>query len=306
MKLAFCGLGLMGLPMAHRLLDAGHSLKVWNRTAAKAAELVARGAEFCDTPAAAAHGVDGVLLCLYDAASVEAVVFGAHGIATTRGLHWLGDHTSITPQVSRELARRLQEASGAVWYDAPVSGGVGGVRAGTLAVMAGGDLRHWTDFEAAVRAYAGNITPMGASGTGQAAKLCNQVIVASTVAAIAEAVGLARRNGIDPAQLLQALSGGWADSKPFQVFVPRMVQAQAQSIGALSTMLKDVDTIMAVAQGSGASMPMTTQVQALMQEATAMGLGPAELSALVSVVLPDLTASFLKQAQDLTAPTKPS
>jgi 2-hydroxy-3-oxopropionate reductase len=306
MKLAFCGLGLMGLPMAHRLLDAGHTLKVWNRTAAKAAELLARGAEFCDTPAAAASDVDGVLMCLYDAASVEAVAFGANGIAQARGLRWLGDHTSITPDVSRALAQRLQQTSGTVWYDAPVSGGVAGVRAGTLAVMAGGDLQHWAAFEAAVRAYAGNITHMGASGTGQAAKLCNQVIVASTVAAIAEAVGLARRNDIDPAKLRQALSGGWADSKPFQVFVPRMAQAQAQSIGALSTMLKDVDTIMAVAQTSGATMPMTTQVQALMQKATALGLGPAELSALVSVVLPELTTSFLKQVQDLAAPSQPS
>jgi 2-hydroxy-3-oxopropionate reductase len=113
------------------------------------------------------------------------------------------------------------------------------------------------------------------------------------VAAIAEAIGFAQRNHIQPDKLAEALSGGWADSKPLQVFVPRMLQAQATSIGALSTMLKDVDTILQTAQDTDAPMPVTACVQQLLRMAKAMGLGEAELSALISVVQPERLTEFL-------------
>lgn len=138
---------------------------------------------------------------------------------------------------------------------------------------------------------------MGPSGTGQATKLCNQTIVAATIAAIAEAVGFAERSGIDVHKLAAALAGGWADSKPLQVFVPRMVTPQPESIGALSTMLKDVDTVLAAAQKSGAPMPVTASVQQMLRMASAMGLGQAELSAIVSVVLPERRDDFLQSAR---------
>lgn len=289
----------MGSAMAHRLLDAGHALKVWNRTPAKAEALVARGAQWCESPAAAATDVDGVLMCLFDAASAEAVVFGPQGIAQVRGLPWLADHASIAPDATRSMALRLQQAHGAAWLDAPVSGGIAGVQAASLAVMVGGDPAHLPALKQAIAAYASNITHMGASGAGQATKLCNQVIVASTVAAIAEALGFAQRNGIATDQLATALRGGWADSKPLQVFAPRMLHAQAQSIGALSTMLKDVDTVMQTAQTSGAPMPVMACVQQLLRTAEAQGLGEAELSALISVVLPEQREAFLAQARRL-------
>jgi 2-hydroxy-3-oxopropionate reductase len=297
MKIGFCGLGVMGAPMARRLLAAGHEVKVWNRSAGKAAPLADLGAQVCDTPARAASDVEGVLMCLVDAAAVEAVVFGANGIAQARGLKWLADHSSIPPDVTRSLAQRLAASCGADWIDAPVSGGIGGVEAGTLAIMAGGAATHFAQAAAVMRAYAGNVTHMGASGAGQATKLCNQTIVAATVVAIAEAVGFAERNGIDVAKLAPALAGGWADSKPLQVFVPRMVKAQAQSIGALSTMLKDVDTVIAAAQQSGAPMPLTAGVQQILRIAAAMGLAQAELSAVVSVMLPDRREAFLQQVK---------
>ena len=187
-------------------------------------------------------------------------------------------------------------ACGADWIDAPVSGGVAGVEAGTLAIMAGGAATHLAQASAAMRAYAGNVTHMGPSGAGQATKLCNQTIVATTVVAIAEALGFAERNGIDVDKLASALAGGWADSKPLQVFAPRMIRAQAQSIGALSTMLKDVDTVVAAAQKSGAPMPLTAGVQQMLRLASAMGLGEAELSAIIGVLLPERRAAFLQQA----------
>lgn len=296
MQLAFCGLGLMGAAMARRLLQAGHQLTVWNRSAAKAAALAALGARVAATPAQAAEGADGVLMCLYDEASVEAVVFGAEGLAQARGLKWVVDHTTIPPEAARSMAARLKAACGADWLDAPVSGGVGGVEAGTLAVMVGGEATHLDEARHAMAAYAANITAMGPSGAGQAAKLCNQTIVATTVLAIAEAVALAQRNGIEASRLTQALAGGWADSRPLQVFVPRMLQPQPHIIGALSTMTKDVDAVMATATASGTPMPLMAQVQQALRQAEALGLGAAELSAVVSLLLPHLRESFQRQA----------
>ena len=146
-------------------------------------------------------------------------------------------------------------------------------------------------------AYAGNVTHMGPPGAGQATKLCNQTIVATTVVAIAEALGFAARHGIDMHKLAPALAGGWADSKPLQVFAPRMIDVQPTIIGALSTMLKDIDTVMSNAQLSGTPMPVTANVQQLLRAVSAMGLGQAELSAIACVARPELREAFLGQVQ---------
>ena len=296
MKIGFCGIGLMGATMVRRLLAGGHQVKVWNRTPAKVAPLVSLGAQVAITPVQAASDVDGMLMCLFDAEAVESVVFTRDGVAQARGLKWLADHSSIPPDATRVLAERLAAGCGTEWIDAPVSGGVAGVEAGTLTVMAGGPRTHFEQAAAVMRAYAGNVTHMGPSGAGQATKLCNQTIVAATVVAIAEALGFAERNGIDVDKLALALAGGWADSKPLQVFAVRMIHAQAQSIGALSTMLKDVDNVIAAAQRSGAPMPLTASVQQTLRIAHAMGLGEAELSSVISVMVPERRAAFLQQA----------
>ena len=282
----------MGEPMALRLLSAGHTVNVWNRTPAKAQALIALGAQWCDTPAQAASDVDGVFMCLLHTSAVEQVVFGPEGIVHARHLRWLVDHSSVPPEQTRAWSQRLHLACQADWLDAPVSGGVMGVQTGTLAVMVGGTASSLDSASQAMSAYASNITHMGDSGAGQATKLCNQTIVASTVAAIAEAVGLAHRNGIDLNQLAKALQGGWADSKPLQIFVPRMVTPSQASIGALSTMLKDVETVMQVAQSSGAPMPVMATVQQQLRAAQAAGLGEAELSALICLVWPEQRSAF--------------
>ncbi|MBC5784644.1 NAD(P)-dependent oxidoreductase [Ramlibacter sp. USB13] len=294
MKLGFCGLGLMGAPMVRRLLAAGHEVKVWNRSPAKAAPLAEHGAQVVATPREAATGVDGVLMCLFDAKSSEAVVFGPDGVAQAPGLRWVVDHASIPPEATRGFAARLAQ-HGADWLDAPVSGGVGGVEAGTLAIMVGGEARHLAQATEAMRAYGANITHMGPSGAGQATKLCNQTIVATTIVAVAEALSFAERNGIDPRRLAPALAGGWADSKPLQVFAPRMTEAQEKSIGGLNTMLKDVDTVIDTARQSGAPMPVTASVQQVLRLAAVLGLGEAELSAVISVLQPEKRAAFLRQ-----------
>ncbi len=283
--------------MVRRLLAAGHQVKVWNRSAAKTRPLEALGAEVATTPREAATEVEGVLMCLFDAEAAQHVVFGPEGVDQAKGLKWLVDHSSIAPQATRELAQRLKASSGADWIDAPVSGGVAGVEAGNLTVMTGGAQAHMAQATAVIRAYASHVTHMGPSGAGQITKLCNQTIVATTVAAIAEAIALAERNGIDGYKLATALKGGWADSKPLQVFVPRMTQVQPQSIGALATMLKDVDNVMTAAQASDTPLPLMATVQQQLRAACAAGLGQAELSAICALFDPTKRDAFMRQIE---------
>lgn len=284
--LGFCGVGLMGAPMVRRLLAAGHRVRVWNRSPEKARALAADGAEPVATPAEAAAGTQAVFLCLTDQSAVEATVFGPQGIHLARG-GWLVDHSSISPAATRDYARRLFDATGRAWVDAPVSGGAAGAAAGTLSVMAGGPAEALQHVEPWIRAYAARVTRVGGSGAGQTAKLCNQTIVASTVNAIAEAVALAAHSGMDASVLNGALAGGWADSALLQIFVPRMTAPVDRPLGALATMLKDVENIAALAQETGTDMRGLRAVLESYREAARQGLGPADLSELVRVPWPE-------------------
>ncbi|GAB7523876.1 NAD(P)-dependent oxidoreductase [Paraburkholderia sp. 2C] len=299
MEVGFCGPGLMGAPMIRHLLRAGHTVHVWNRTRDKAEALAKDGAQVASTPGALAERAELIFLCVSDAAAVEQVVFDPqHGIATAATaataaqratgharVRRIVDHSSIAPSATRGFAQRAG-AVGIGWVDAPVSGGVAGATAGTLAVMAGGAA---ADVDAAthvIRAYAARVTHMGEVGAGQTAKLCNQSIVTATVAAIAEAVSLAQRSGIDAARLTEALAGGWADSVLLQIFVPRMTTSGDVPIGAMRTFQKDVDTIAATAYETGTPMPVAGTVQQVLRLAAAMGLADADFSAFVDVLQP--------------------
>lgn len=260
MSLGFVGLGLMGAPMAVRLARAGHALKVWNRTAAKCAPAVAAGATLAASAAEAARGAEVVFLCLADARAVEAAVFGPQGIAEGIGAGAVVvDFSSIAPEATRSFAARLRAERGAEWVDAPVSGGVAGAEAGTLAVMAGGEPEAIARVAPYVQVLAARFTHMGPVGAGQTTKLCNQVIVGSLMCVIAEAARLAANAGIDPLKLPEALAGGWADSKPLQICLPRMVRAiHDPPLGAAWTMLKDLDTARALAQRTRTPLPVAS------------------------------------------------
>lgn len=290
-ELGFCGPGLMGAPMIRHLLRAGHAVRVWNRSPEKAEALVADGAQVGATPAELAQHADVVLLCVADGAAVEQVVFGEHGLlAGARGeggraprVRRIVDHSSIPPELTRELAARAA-ALGVGWVDAPVSGGVAGAHAGSLAIMTGGATEDVEAVAPILGAYAARVTHMGGPGAGQTTKLCNQAIVTATVAAIAEAVSLARRSGIDAARLPEALAGGWADSTLLRTFVPRMTQEGLAPIGALKTFQKDVDTVADAARQTGTPMPVSGAVQQILRLGAAMGLGDADLSGFIDVL----------------------
>ncbi|WP_207481251.1 NAD(P)-dependent oxidoreductase [Arenibaculum pallidiluteum] len=257
-RLGFVGLGLMGLPMTRRLLAAGRTVTVWNRSPAKAEAARNAGARVADGPAGVAAEADIVFLCVTDTAAVEEVVFGPAGLATLPGHGKLVvDFSSIRPDATRAIAARLEAANGMRWIDAPVSGGVDGAEKGTLAVMAGGDPADFARVEPHVLLMAQRFTLMGPVGTGQTTKLCNQVIVGCGMAVLAEATRLAANSGIDPTRLPQALAGGFADSKPLQLFVPRMAAGiHDPPLGHTHTMLKDLDTALDLAVGTGTPVPM--------------------------------------------------
>jgi 3-hydroxyisobutyrate dehydrogenase len=250
----------MGFPMTRRLLNAGYQVAVWNRSAGKAAALVEAGAQPAANPREMAMTATIIFMCVTDAAAVEKVVFGPDGLAASPGDGKLVvDFSSIHPDKARAIAARLKAANGMGWVDAPVSGGTKGAEEGTLAVMAGGDAADIERVRPYVLAMARRLTHMGPTGAGQTTKLCNQVIVGCAMAVLAEATRLATNAGIDAGRLPEALAGGFADSIPLQLFVPRMVRGiHSPPLGHIATMLKDLDTAADVARNTSSPVPMAT------------------------------------------------
>jgi 3-hydroxyisobutyrate dehydrogenase len=180
------------------------------------------------------------------------------------------DFSSIHPDKARAIAKRLKAANGMGWIDAPVSGGTKGAEEGTLAVMAGGEAADIERVRPYVLAMARRLTHMGPTGAGQMTKLCNQVIVGCAMAVLAEATKLAVNSGIDAGKLPEALAGGFADSIPLQLFVPRMVQGiHSPPLGHIATMLKDLDTVGEVAHDTSTPVPMASLAAQLFRLAKA-------------------------------------
>ena len=256
--------------MAQRLLAAGHALGVFNRTAAKADALVEAGASQAASVAALASEVDVLFLSLSDTGAVEQVVFGTGGIASAArpGL-LVVDLSTIHPLRTRELAAGLGEETGAGWVDPPVSGGPGGARAGTLAVMAGGTPEDVERARPLLMAFAGRVTHMGAVGSGMAMKACNQMLSFGSGAVIAETLNLAARFGIDPALVPEAVAGGYADSNVLRHYAPLMIEGRFAGNGR--TGMKDLDIALDLARLTGSAVPMTSLVASMFRMVLAQG-----------------------------------
>jgi len=253
MKLGFIGTGLMGAPMAARLLAAGHEVAVWNRSAAKLSPLLEKGAKNAGSPADVARACEILMMCVTDQKAVEEVLFAADGVAGAGGAKLVVDFSSIAPASAQDFAARLRD-KGIGFIDAPVSGGVSGAEKGTLVIMAGGIEEDIERVRPVVMHLAQRFTRMGGSGAGQATKLCNQVIVASLVCVLAEAVRVAEATGVDAKKLPEALKGGFADSLPLQIFGARMAARQFEpQLAAATIMLKDLTN---AAKAADVWMPM--------------------------------------------------
>ena len=274
-RLGYIGMGLMGAPMTRRLLDAGYEVAVWNRSAQKTKPLVAKGAVAARSPRDVAEQADIVMMCLTAAPAVREVVFGNGGLAEAGGAgKRLVDFSSMRPDLTREWSAELRKANGMGWVDAPVSGGVPGAEKGTLAIMAGGEKADFDAVKDVVAHLSSRFTLMGPSGAGQTTKLVNQIVVSATIMTLAEAFAFAERAGVDPAQIPEALKGGWADSLPMQIFGPRFAKKQLEpKLGDLAIMVKDLNTVADVARAVDAPLPMAGTGLQLMRLMMARGHG---------------------------------
>ncbi len=266
-SIAFAGIGLMGLRMCRRLLAAGYSLTVWNRSPDKCTPLVEAGARQANSPAELCATADIVLLCLADTDVVREVVFGPGGIAEgAREGQLLVDHSSLEPAATRAMASDLEARSGMRWIDAPVSGGTAGAEAGSLAIMAGGRAEDIERVRPVLMNLGQRLTRMGDVGTGQVTKACNQMIVACNALVIAEVVALAERSGVDASLIAPALAGGFADSKPLQILAPQMAASEFEPIKwHVRTLLKDLDTAVQLSREEGSATPITGLAAQLMR-----------------------------------------
>jgi len=285
-SLGYIGLGLMGAPMALRLASAGFPLSVWGRSPVKLEAAKAAGAKAVETAAHVAREADIVFTCLSDTEAVEAVVFGENGLAAGAAPgKLLVDMSSIRPEAARDMAARLRDETGMGWIDAPVSGGVVGSETGKLTIMAGGAEADFARAEPIVAHLAQRFTLMGPNGAGQATKLINQVFVGCSLAVLSEAAALAMRAGIDAARIPEALAGGRADSLPLQQFFPKMVAGDFFVEAHIRTMLKDLDTVLALARETTTAMPMTAMALELHRLMVQRGHGDEDGTALATLYL---------------------
>lgn len=272
-RIGFVGMGLMGVPMSRRLHQAGFRVSVWNRNPDKTRPLAAEGMQVCDHLPQLVSESDILMLCVTDTLAVDAVVFGAGGIAScARAGQILVDFSSIDPQATRDMATRLESLCGARWVDAPVSGGVAGAEQGTLAIMAGGDEALIDELRPVLAPLSQRVTRMGPVGAGQVTKICNQMIVSCNVLVMAEVMALAEKAGVDAGAIPGALKGGFADSIPLQLTGPRMAARDFDPVKwHVKTLLKDLDMANALGKSMNSAIPMAGLGAELMRMHSARG-----------------------------------
>ncbi len=272
-SIAFLGIGLMGFPMARRLCEAGYTVHAWNRSPDKAERLRPLGAHVHTEAAEAAAQADIVISMLENGPVTEQVLFDGGVVNAMRPGALLVDMASIKPAEARDHAQRL-EARGLRHLDIPVSGGTVGAEAGTLVMMAGG---HEADFVRVVPVLQvmGRATHVGPHGSGQLAKLANQMIVGITIGAVSEALLLCERGGASMAKVREAITGGFADSRVLQVHGQRMVEHDFAPRARMTVQVKDMRNALATAAETGFQAPIT----ALLEQLYASGIehGMADL-----------------------------
>ncbi|NIW86625.1 MAG: NAD-binding protein [Gammaproteobacteria bacterium] len=284
MSIGFIGLGLMGRPMSLNLREAGARLVIHNRSRGVVDELAAQGMTAAGSARELADLAPIVVLMVSDTSAVETVLFGEDG--ALHGLHpgaLIIDMGTTEVMATRRFAQRAAQA-GAEYVDAPVSGGQVGAEEGALVIMAGGSasavMRARPIFEVLGR----RTTHVGSVGAGQVAKAANQIIVGLTIGAVAEALTLARRAGVDPARVREALAGGFADSRILELHGQRMIEGRFDPGGKVVTQRKDLAQALALAQTLGLELPAAHLNLALYDRLIAAGGGQLDHSALIKVL----------------------
>ena len=276
-KIAFLGIGLMGSRMSKRLLDAGFNVSVWNRSPAACEPLLQLGATPLDLKDISK--ADVIMLCLADDQAVKNVVDQI--LPYLRPNQIIIDFSSLSVEVTQQLSSDVATEQ-VKWIDAPVSGGVMGAENGSLVIFAGGDEKTVDAVKPILAVLSQRVTYMGKSGTGQATKICNQLIVAATSTLISEAVELAKRAGVDTTLLASALAGGFADSKPLQILSPRMATHTFTPVQwKVQTLAKDLNNAVKLADTHQLAIPVAKMALAQFEKHQAQGHSENDLSSII-------------------------
>jgi len=280
MELGFVGLGIMGRPMAANLMKGGHALHLFSRSGVPG-ELLDAGGKACPSGKEVAARAEIVFAMVPDTADVERAAFGPGGIA--EGLSpgkIVVDMSSISPIETRRFAERVRNL-GADYLDAPVSGGDVGARSASLTIMVGGAEAAFQRARPLFELMGKNVTLVGGSGAGQTCKVANQIVVALTIEAVAEALLFASKAGVDPAKVRQALLGGFASSRVLEVHGERMLKRNFEPGARVALHQKDLGNALAGARAMGLSLPNTATAQELFNACAAMGGSGWDHSAMV-------------------------
>ena len=284
MKLGFMGLGVMGRPMALNLMKHGHEMGVYTRRAESAEPLIAAGARYHATPAALAAQCEVVFSMVTTSRDVEEVALGEHGfIHGAKPGSVLVDMETISPEVARAISRALA-SRGLDMLDAPVSGGPAGAEQATLSIMVGGAARVFERVRPLFECLGTTVLHMGGAGAGQTTKACNQLALLVTAQGVAEALTLARRNGLDAARVREVMLTGIAGSRVLDLFGKRM--AERDFVAGIEARLyhKDLGIVLDLAHALGQGLPAAALVMQQINALVGQGGGHDDLSALLRIV----------------------
>jgi 3-hydroxyisobutyrate dehydrogenase len=287
-KTAFIGMGVMGFPMAGHLKAKGHEVTIYNRTAARAEEWVAKhGGKRGATPAEAAKGAEFVFVCVGNDNDVRSVLYGASGVLAGLAKDAvLVDHTTASAELAREIAEKAT-AQGVHFLDAPVSGGQAGAEKGQLTVMVGGEPASFDKAKPVIDSYAKACVLMGPHGSGQLAKMVNQICIAGLLQGLAEGMNFAARAGLDGNKLIETISKGAAQSWQMDNRALTMLAGKFDFGFAVDWMRKDLSICLAEAKRNGARLPATALIDQFYAQVQARGGSRWDTSSLMHLLAND-------------------
>ena len=282
MQIGFIGIGLMGFPMAKNLLKSGYNLKAFNRSQDKAERLKEFGAVISTSIKEVVINSDVIITMLTDDTAVDKVMASEEFVENIKTNATVIDMSSVNPVLTIKYSKILKDKN-INYLDAPVSGGTIGAEDATLAIMVGGDEETFKNCYELLKKM-GNPTLVGPVSSGQISKLANQIIVGVTIGAVAEAVTLCEKSGTNPSKMIEALSGGWADSKILQTHGKRMINKDFSPKGKTTTLLKDMTNIINAGKAVQTHLPISSLIKEMYKDLVADGHGNTDHSSLYNAI----------------------
>ena len=282
MQIGFIGIGLMGFPMAKNLLKSGYNLKAFNRSQDKAERLREFGAVISTSIKEVVTNSDIIITMLTDDTAVDKVMASEEFVENIKTNATVIDMSSVNPVLTIKYSKILKDKN-INYLDAPVSGGTIGAEDATLAIMVGGDEETFKNCYELLKKM-GNPTLVGPVSSGQISKLANQIIVGVTIGAVAEAVTLCEKSGTNPSKMIEALSGGWADSKILQTHGKRMINKDFSPKGKTTTQLKDMTNIINAGKAVQTHLPISSLIKEMYKDLVADGHGNTDHSSLYNAI----------------------